>query len=79
MSKRIEVTIEKIVAGGHGLARTDKGAVLVPRVAKGERVAIELEKPPHARLLKVLSPSVDRIDPCCAIVDKCGGCDLMHL
>jgi 23S rRNA (uracil1939-C5)-methyltransferase len=79
VSKRIEVTIEKIVAGGHGLARTEQGAVLVPRVGKGERVAVELAKPPHARLLKVLEPSVDRVDPCCAVVDKCGGCDLMHL
>jgi 23S rRNA (uracil1939-C5)-methyltransferase len=77
--ERREVTIEKIVAGGHGLARTERGAVLVPRVAPGEQVAIELEKPPRARLLKVLSPSVDRVDPCCALVDKCGGCDLMHL
>lgn len=79
MSKRIEVTIEKIVAGGHGLARTEAGAVLVPRAAPGERVVVELGKPPHARLLKVLEPSVDRVDPCCAVVDKCGGCDLMHL
>jgi 23S rRNA (uracil1939-C5)-methyltransferase len=79
VSKRIEVTIEKIVAGGLGLARTESGAVLVPRAAPGERVVVELGKPPHARLLKVLEPSVDRVDPCCAIVDKCGGCDLMHL
>ena len=83
---RCEVTIEKIVAGGHGLARVDGTSagevVLVPRVAIGERVAVELDrtkKPARGRLLKVLERSVDRVEPRCPIVDRCGACDLMHL
>ncbi|MEO7093729.1 MAG: TRAM domain-containing protein, partial [Polyangiales bacterium] len=79
--QRIEVTIEKIVAGGHGLARTPE-VILVPRVAPGERVAVELDrsrKPPRGRVLKLLSRSPARVDPPCSVVDKCGACDLMHL
>jgi 23S rRNA (uracil1939-C5)-methyltransferase len=79
--ERLEVTIEKIVSGGHGLARTPE-VVLVPRGAPGERVVVELDrsrKPPRGRLLKVLQRSPIRVDPPCEAVDKCGGCDLMHL
>jgi 23S rRNA (uracil1939-C5)-methyltransferase len=80
-SQRIEVTIEKIVAGGYGLARTPE-VVLVPRVAPGERVVVELDrgrKPPRGRVLKILERSPSRVEPPCIVVDKCGGCDLMHL
>lgn len=84
---RGEVVIEKLVAGGQGLARiaTDDGRaeiVLVPRVAPGERVAVEIDsskRPAKGRLLKVLEPASTRVDPRCAVSDRCGGCDLMHL
>ncbi len=79
---RREVVIEKIVAGGAGLARTDEGVVLVPRTAPGERVAVEIERdgsPKRARLLSVLEPSPDRVEADCAIVESCGGCALLHL
>ncbi len=75
------MTIEKIVSGGAGLARMPE-VVLVPRTAVGERVAIVLDrgrKPARGRLLEVLEPSADRVTPPCLIVDRCGGCDLMHL
>ena len=76
------MVIEKIVAGGAGLARTDDGAVLVPRTAPGERVAVEIERggsPKRARVLAVLAASPDRVEADCAIVDSCGGCALLHL
>lgn len=76
--KRVEGTVEKIVAGGSGLVRVDGRAVLVPRVAPGDRVAIEIDGK-RARLLKVLTPSPSRVEAPCAIFDRCGGCDLMHL
>lgn len=79
---RAEATIEKLVAGGEGLARIEREVVLVPRVAPGERVAIEIDRkrrPARGRLLKVLEPSKERVDAACARFDRCGGCDLMHL
>jgi 23S rRNA (uracil1939-C5)-methyltransferase len=81
-AERQEVTIEKIVASGVGLARTAEGAVLVPRAAPGERVAIEIEPgrtPRRGRLLAILSPAPERIEPPCAALDRCGGCALMFL
>jgi len=79
---RAEAVVEKLVAGGEGLVRLDGEVVLVPRVAPGERVAIEIDRkkrPARGRLLKVLEPSRARIEPACPKFDRCGGCDLMHL
>jgi 23S rRNA (uracil1939-C5)-methyltransferase len=81
-SERREIVIEKLVSGGHGLARVDGEVVLVPRVAPGERVAVEIDrvgKPRRARVLRVLEPSAQRVEAPCAIFGRCGGCDLMHL
>lgn len=80
--ERRELSIEKVVAGGAGLARTDEGAVLVPRTAAGDRVMVEIEPgraPRHARLLEVIEASPDRVAPACEIVERCGGCALLHL
>lgn len=79
---RVEATVEKLIAGGEGLVRLDGEVVLVPRVAAGERVAIEIDrkrKPARGRVLKMLEPSSARVEPSCPRFDRCGGCDLMHL
>ncbi|MBI2393897.1 MAG: class I SAM-dependent RNA methyltransferase [Deltaproteobacteria bacterium] len=80
---RTEAVVEKLVAGGEGLARLDSGEIVfVPRAAPGERVALEIDRrkrPARGRLLKVLTPSPARVEPPCASFDRCGGCDLMHL
>ena len=75
---RHEGTVEKIVSGGAGLVRLERGAALVPRVAPGERIVLE-EGRPFARLLKVLAPSTHRVAPACTYAARCGGCDLLHL
>jgi 23S rRNA (uracil1939-C5)-methyltransferase len=76
--------IEKIVAGGHGLARrVDRPVVFVPRTAPGERVEVEYVEErrqwARARALSVIEASPDRRDPPCPHFDTCGGCQLQHL
>jgi 23S rRNA (uracil1939-C5)-methyltransferase len=70
MSELAEVTIEKLVHGGSGLARVETGqAVFVPGVLPGERVAVTIRKKRkgvlEAALVKVLTPAKDRITPPC--------------
>jgi 23S rRNA (uracil1939-C5)-methyltransferase len=80
-AERREVTIEKIVPGGFGLARAPE-VILVPRAFTGERVAVEIDRahrPARGRVLAVLEASPSRVTPACAIVERCGACDLMHL
>lgn len=77
------LTIDKVVTGGHGLARLTSGmVVMVPFVLPGERVVVELGKVhkgfAEASLLEVLEPSPQRIDPPCPHYRACGGCHLQH-
>ncbi len=79
----LEVRIEKIVAGGDGLARHEGRVVFVPGSAPGERhrVRVLREKADYVRAVsvEVLESSPDRRTPPCPYYESCGGCRLMHL
>jgi 23S rRNA (uracil1939-C5)-methyltransferase len=76
------VTIEKLVFGGAGLARTAGGVVLVTDALPGETVRIEQTGKtggvPAARAVEILAPSHDRRTPPCPYAGSCGGCDWQH-
>lgn len=79
----ITVSIEKLVSGGMGLARTDQGIIFVSGVAPDETVTIE----PYgkkggqaiARPLEIINPSPARREPPCPLAGVCGGCDWQHI
>ena len=77
-----EVTVEKLVYGGDGLARLDGRVVFVPFVLPGERIRVkaEQEKPGliRGKTLAVLEPSADRVAPPCPVFGRCGGCHYQH-
>ncbi len=77
-----EVTVEKLVYGGRGLARLEGRAVLVPYVLPGEVVRIESkrERPGliEASLDGIVSPAPERIEPSCPFFGRCGGCHYQH-
>ncbi|MDR2592767.1 MAG: class I SAM-dependent RNA methyltransferase [Chitinispirillales bacterium] len=75
--------IEKLVFGGHGLARDGGGVILIPDVAAGD-VVEALEDGTKGgvrigRVVKIVSPSPDRREPPCPYAYECGGCDWLHL
>jgi len=77
------VTIEKIITGGKGLARQDRGKVLmVDGVLPGEtvRCSVLKEHPGYseATLIEIISPSPARQLADCPWYQQCGGCDLQH-
>lgn len=76
------MTVEKLVYGGDGLARLDGRVLFAPFVLPGEliRVKTEREKPGliHARTLKILEPSADRVAAPCPVFGRCGGCHYQH-
>ncbi|WP_417908757.1 class I SAM-dependent RNA methyltransferase [Candidatus Electronema sp. PJ] len=83
MQEVYSVHIEKIVAGGSGLARSAAGQVILSGlVLPGERVELRKVKQKsgfiEAELLQVLEPSVERVLSCCPLYGECGGCDLQH-
>lgn len=81
-TERLE--IERIVAGGDGLARRPEGPVVfVPRTAPGERVEVEVveRRRQWARAwpLRILRAAPERRAAPCHYYDTCGGCQLQHL
>jgi 23S rRNA (uracil1939-C5)-methyltransferase len=79
----VNLTIEKMIYGGDGLARSPEGkTVFVPLVLPGEeiRAAIDEEKPGflRARVDELLAPSEKRIQPGCSYFGNCGGCHYQH-
>ena len=83
------LSIEKLIYGGDGLARTPAGAdgrsmaVFVPFVLPGERVEAEVrhEKPGFARgsVTQLIEASPDRIEARCPYFRQCGGCYYQHI
>src|SRR6201984_176423 len=78
----MDVTIEKLIYGGEGLAHHDGSTVFVPFVLPAERGAIlpteQKKKFIRARLERVLHVSPERIAPRCPHFGVCGGCDYQH-
>ncbi|MDX1630516.1 MAG: class I SAM-dependent RNA methyltransferase [Thermoanaerobaculia bacterium] len=79
----VELTVEKLVAGGDGLGRVDSVPVFVPRSAPGDRLLVRIveRKPDYGRgeILEILEPGPGRRKAPCPYFDRCGGCDLQHL
>jgi 23S rRNA (uracil1939-C5)-methyltransferase len=79
------VNIEKLVAGGDGLARLEDGRIIfVPDVIAGETVQVELVETKrdfaHASLVAVDVAAQSRREPPCEFVAKgCGGCNWQHI
>ncbi len=85
MTSRHNVQIEKLVAGGDGLARMDDGRVVfVPGVLADETVEISLSESRsdfgRGTLLSILQPSSHRrVPPCSHVSEGCGGCNWQHI
>jgi len=83
--RQVELDIASVVYRGSGLARLDGLVIFVPGCAPGERVRAEITRVrknyAEARLLEVLTPSPDRIEPCCRLGDgtRVPGCVYDHL
>jgi 23S rRNA (uracil1939-C5)-methyltransferase len=79
-----ELNIEKLVYGGHGLAHWENKPVLVPFVAAGENVDVEIKHKKQgiywSKLNQVLKSNPDdRVSPVCKYFTFCGGCSYQHL
>jgi 23S rRNA (uracil1939-C5)-methyltransferase len=78
----VKLTIEKAVYGGAGLARHEGKVVFVPGALPGEQVEAEAARQTssfaEATLLRVLTPSADRVEAPCPHYGVCGGCQYQH-
>lgn len=78
-----EFVPHKLIYGGDALGHHEGRAVFVPRVLPGELAEVEVIRIAkgvvHARPLRILEPSPERVEPPCRYFGRCGGCDYQHL
>ncbi|HET9402858.1 MAG TPA: 23S rRNA (uracil(1939)-C(5))-methyltransferase RlmD [Candidatus Acidoferrales bacterium] len=79
----MNVTIEKLVYGGDGLAREAGDTIFVPYVLPGESVRIGVaqkrKKFVRGSVEEILAPSSDRVSAPCRHFGICGGCNYQHM
>jgi 23S rRNA (uracil1939-C5)-methyltransferase len=81
--QRIELRIERLAAGGEGVAHCEGMAVFVPSSAPGDRVLARITdlraRFARAEIVEILAPGPGRREPPCPYAERCGGCDWLHL
>lgn len=79
----VEVTIERILPGGFGLAHAEDRTVMVALAAPGDRLRVQIERVKgnvaFASIVQIIEPSSDRVEPPCPYFGRCGGCDFQQL
>jgi tRNA/tmRNA/rRNA uracil-C5-methylase (TrmA/RlmC/RlmD family) len=80
---KLTLTIHDIAFGGEGVGRIDDFVVFVPFVIVGETVEVEITEVKknfaRAKLLRVVTPSPERVTPECRYFTQCGGCQYQHI
>jgi 23S rRNA (uracil1939-C5)-methyltransferase len=80
---RMALQIERLSTGGEGVGRADGMVVFVPYAAAGDRLEIEITQTQkrfaRGRILDLVEPSKDRVEPPCPYYYHCGGCTWQHL
>ncbi|MCQ2537112.1 MAG: 23S rRNA (uracil(1939)-C(5))-methyltransferase RlmD [Lachnospiraceae bacterium] len=86
MAKTYTVRCKELSDNGDGVVIFNNKKFDVPGVLPGEKCDIELvyrkgetKADSKARLVKVLEPSADRVNPGCRLFGKCGACSLLHM
>src|SRR5262245_56475721 len=79
----LEGCVRDVAHGGDAVIETERGIVFARGALPGERVQVQLERKAggaqRGKLLAVLEPPPDRVEPPCPIAERCGGCPLMAL
>ncbi len=82
-AKNLTLAIERLSLGGEGVAHAEGMAVFVPYTAPGDKVEVELTETrkrfARGRILRLLEPSPERVEPPCPYFFRCGGCTWQHL
>lgn len=79
----VELAVERLGAGGDGVASWRGEPVFVPFTVPGDRVRTRLGRRRGAgyegRVIELIAPGSGRVPPPCRHFGHCGGCALQHL
>ena len=80
---QVDCKVEKIASGGNGMATVDGLPIFISGAIPGQKVKVQIikkkDKFAEARILDVLQPSIDQVQPRCKHFWDCGGCVWQHL
>ena len=78
-----EVRIEDIAEDGQGIGRAGGYTLFIKDAVPGDLVEVKVIKAKknygYARILRMLQPSPDRVEPRCPVAGPCGGCQLQAM
>lgn len=76
----VTVEITDIGVGGEGIGRVDGYTLFIKDAIIGDVVEAKVMKAKknygYARMMEIIHPSADRVEPKCAFARKCGGCQI---
>src|SRR6266851_5578555 len=79
----MEVTIERILPGGLGLAHAEGKTIMVALAGPGDRLRVRVDRVKgnvsFASIEEIIEPSPHRVEPPCPYFGRCGGCDFQQL
>ncbi|HQU91323.1 MAG TPA: class I SAM-dependent RNA methyltransferase [Pyrinomonadaceae bacterium] len=79
----LEVSIERIIPRGYGIAHADGLTLFVALAVPGDRVKVEIIETKgliaFAEIVEVIEPGPNRITPPCEYFGSCGGCDFQQM
>lgn len=78
-----ELEIDDIGSEGEGIAHIDGYALFIKDAVPGDIVRVKVIKAKknygYGRLVEVLQPSANRVEPVCPVAKQCGGCQIQHI
>ena len=80
---QFDIFIEDMTEEGEGVGKVDGFTLFVKGAVIGDQARVKVMKTKktygYARLMEVLVPSPDRVEPICPVAGPCGGCQLQAL
>lgn len=78
-----ELTIERVLPGGLGLAHAEGRTFMVALAAPGDHLRVQIDRVKgnvsFASIEEILTPSPRRVEPPCPYFGRCGGCDFQQI
>ena len=79
----IDIIIEDIGSDGAGVGKADGFTLFVKDTIPGDRAKVKIMKMKkrygYARLMELITPSPDRVQPPCPVARQCGGCQIQAM
>lgn len=77
------VVVESLANSGDGVSRIQQKVVFIPFAVPGDKLLVEItvdkKSFSKAKIVKIIEPSPERIDPPCPYFGRCGGCDWQNV